>query len=123
PGGGSALVKVANSFNDLLKEENADLSEGEKVGAKIVQNALVAPLRQIAANAGITDISLIVNDIKEISDPNSGYDFNTGKKVDMVASGIIDPLKVTRSAVENAASVASLLLTTEAAITDLPKKE
>jgi len=123
PGGGAALVKVANAFNDLFKEKNVDLSDEEKVGVKIVQQALVAPLRQIAANAGIKDISLIVNDIKEISDANSGYDFNTGMKCDMIESGIIDPMKVTRTALENAASIASLVMTTESAITDIPKDD
>ncbi len=100
-----------------------ELTEEEKVGVKIVQKALVAPLRQIAANAGITDVSLIVNDIKNIKDANSGYDFNTVKKCDMIQAGIIDPLKVTRTALENAASIAASLLTTEAVVTDLPEKK
>jgi len=123
PGGGSALVKVANAFNDLLKEQKIVLTDEEKIGVKIVQQALVAPLRQIALNAGIKDISLIVNDIKDINDPNSGYDFSTFEKRDMIEAGIIDPLKVTRTALENAASIASLIMTTEAVVTDLPKKE
>ena len=123
PGGGAALVKVANAFNELLKEHSIKLSDEEKVGVRIVQQALVAPLRQIAANAGLKDISLIVNEIKDINDPNSGYDFNTMKKCDMIESGIIDPLKVTRTALENASSIASLIMTTEAAVTDIPKKD
>lgn len=123
PGGGAALVKVANAFNELLREQNIELTDEEKIGAKIVQDSLVGPLRQIAANAGVSDISLIVNDIKDINDSNTGYDFNTMKKCDMLAVGIIDPVKVTRSAVENASSIASLLLTTEAAITDKPEKK
>jgi chaperonin GroEL len=123
PGGGAALIKVANAFNDLLKEQNVQLSDEEKVGAKIVQESLASPLRQIAANAGIKDISLIINDIKDINEPNSGYDFEVMQKRDMIEAGIVDPLKVTRTALENAASIASLLMTTESVVTDLPKKE
>jgi len=123
PGGGSALVKVADALNELLKEQDIQLTDDEKVGAKIVQQALSSPLRQIAANAGIKDISLILNDIKSINDANSGYDFNTGQKVDMLESGIVDPLKVTRTALENASSIASTLITMETVITDIPEKE
>ena len=122
PGGGAALVKVANALNDLLKESKVEMSDDEKTGAKIVQQALTAPLRQIALNAGITDISLILNDIKDLKDPNSGYDFNAMQKVDMLKAGIIDPLKVTRTALENSASIAALLVTTEAVVTDIPEK-
>ena len=120
PGGGSALVKVANALNELLKENNVELTDEEKVGAKIVQQALSSPLRQIAANAGVTDISLILNEIKDINDPNSGYDFNTMQKVDMIKAGIIDPHKVTRTALENAASIAGTIITMETIITDKP---
>jgi len=122
PGGGSALVKVANALNDLLKEYKVELSDDEKVGAKIVQQALTAPLRQIAANAGIRDISLILNDIKDISDATSGYDFSTMQKVDMIKAGIIDPMKVTRTALENSSSIASVMITMEAVVTDLPEE-
>jgi len=123
PGGGAALVKVANALNDLLKEYKVELTDDEKVGAKIIQQALSAPLRQIAANAGLKDISLILNEIKDIKDANSGYDFNTMEKVDMLKAGIVDPMKVTRTALENAASIASTLITMEAVVTDLPEKE
>jgi len=123
PGGGAALVKVANALNDLLRENKVELTDEEKIGAKIVQQALAAPLRQIAANAGLKDISLILNEIKEIKDANSGYDFNTMQKVDMLKAGIVDPMKVTRTALENAASIATTLITMEAVITDLPEKE
>jgi chaperonin GroEL len=122
PGGGAALVKVANALNDLLKEYKVELSDDEKVGAKIVQQALTAPLRQIAANAGIRDISLILNDIKDISDATSGYDFSTMQKVDMIKTGIIDPMKVTRTALENSSSIASVMITMEAVVTDLPEE-
>ncbi len=122
-GGGAALIKVANALNELLKENNLELNDEEKIGAKIIQQALSAPLRQIAANAGIKDISLIINDIKDIKDQSSGYDFSTMQKVDMIKSGIVDPLKVTRTALENAASIASSLITMETVITDLPEKK
>jgi len=123
PGGGAALVKVANAFNELITKNKVQLTDDEKIGVKIVQAALVAPLRQIAANAGIKDISLIVNDIKDIKQPTTGYDFATMKKCDMIVAGIIDPLKVTRTALENAVSIASLLVTTESVITDKPEKK
>jgi len=118
PGGGSALIKVAyalDSFNQTKVEED------EEVGFKIVQKALAEPLRQIAKNAGIGDIAKIVEDIKDIKDTASGYDFAKNEKTDMIKAGIIDPLKVTRSALENAVSVASTLLTTEAVVTDKPE--
>lgn len=120
PGGGAALVKVANALNELLKENNIELTDEEKIGAKIIQQSLTAPLRQIAANAGIKDISIILNDIKEISDAASGYDFSTAQKVDMLEAGIVDPMKVTRTALENAASIASTLITMETVVTDIP---
>ncbi len=123
PGGGSALAKIANALNDLLKEQNIELTDEEKVGAKIIQQSLVAPLRQIASNAGIKDISLILNDIKELSDANSGYDFKNMKKVDMLEAGIIDPHKVTKTALTNAASIGASVITTEAVVTDLPSEK
>lgn len=123
PGGGAALVKIANALNDLLKEAGIELTGDEKIGAKVVQQSLTSPLRQIAANAGITDISLILNDIKDISDATSGYDFVKNQKVDMLEAGIVDPMKVTRTALENAASIAATLITMETVITDLPSKD
>ena len=125
PGGGAALIKAVYSMDEFLKE---DLSEEEKIGISIIKKALVSPLRQIAENAGIKDISIMVDDIKK-SD-NIGYDFtktdskNLKKgRTDMMEAGIVDPLKVVRSALENAASMASVFLTTETAVTDIPKKE
>ncbi|MDD2807391.1 MAG: chaperonin GroEL [Patescibacteria group bacterium] len=123
PGGGAALVKIANALNDLLKEAKVELTDDEKIGAKIVQQALSAPLRQIAANAGIKDISLILNEIKDLKDANSGYDFSAMKKVDMLEAGIVDPMKVTRTALENSSSIASTLITMETVVTDLPEKK
>lgn len=123
PGGGAALVKIANALNDLLKDAKVELTDDEKIGAKIVQQALSAPLRQIAANAGIKDISLILNDIKELKDANSGYDFSSMRKVDMLEAGIVDPMKVTRTALENSSSIAATLITMETVVTDLPEKK
>ncbi len=123
PGGGAALVKIANALNDLLKEQGVELTDDEKVGVRIVQQSLSAPLRQIAANAGIKDISLIVNEIKDLSDGKSGYDFNNNKKVDMLEAGIVDPMKVTRTALQNASSIAATLITMETVVTDLPHKD
>src|SRR3989344_4454572 len=123
PGGGAALVKIAHSLFELLEETKVELTDEEKIGVKIIQNALSAPLRQIAANAGIKDISVILQDIQDIKDASVGYDFNKMQKVDMLEAGIVDPLKVTRTALENAASIASALITMETVITDLPEKK
>ncbi len=120
PGGGSALVKVAKALDDLL-EDNVD--DDERVGVNIVRRALFAPLRQIAHNAGISDVSVILQDIDDIKDAETGWDFVNNKKVNMVEAGIIDPLKVTRTALENSVSMASTLLTTEAVITDKPEEK
>lgn len=116
PGGGAALIKVANS----LVEEGLD--EAEKVGFRIVKKALEEPLRQIAANAGIADVALILEQIKDIKQPNLGWDFEKNIKRDMLEAGIIDPVKVTRTALENASSIAATMITTEAVVTDLPEK-
>lgn len=117
-GGGSAFVKVAYALKNFLKEK---VSDEEQIGVKIIQQAMLAPFRQIAANAGITDVSVIVEQIKDINQPNIGYDFLSNETKDMLAAGIIDPVKVSRAALENAASIASTLLTTEAVVTDLPE--
>ncbi len=125
PGGGTALIKAVYSMDEFLEK---DLSEEEKIGVNIIKKALIAPLRQIAKNADVKDISIMLDDIKK--GDNIGYDFtkidskNLKKgRVDMIESGIVDPLKVSRSALENAASMASIFLTTETAVTDIPKKE
>jgi len=125
PGGGAALIKAVYSMDEFFGK---DLSDEEKIGVKIVKEALVAPLRQIAENAGIKDISIIVEDIKR--EDNIGYDFTKVNskdlkkgKANMMEAGIVDPLKVTRSALENAASMASIFLTTETAVTDIPEKK
>ncbi len=116
PGGGVALVRSVKVL-DAVKVD-AD----EKVGVEIVRRALEEPLRQIVFNAG-AEPSVVVDRVKKETDPNTGYDASTGNYVDMLKSGIIDPTKVTRSALQNAASIASLLLTTEAIISEIPEKK
>ncbi len=114
PGGGVALIRVQKALDKLALEGD------EAVGAEIVRKACEAPLRQLVSNAGIEG-ALVVQEVKK-SKLSVGYDVATGEYVDMVAAGIIDPTKVTRSALQNAASIAGLLLTTECMITDLPEK-
>ena len=118
PGGGVALVQAVN---ELSKNDLSALSEEEKVGYRIVIRALEEPIRQIAENAGV-DGSIIADKCKN-EKAGVGYDANAMKWVNMVESGIIDPVKVTRSALQNAASIASLILTTECAVTDIPAPE
>lgn len=115
PGGGVALVQAAMN---LEKTDLSKFTEDEKVGYKIVRRALEEPIRQIAENAGL-DGSLIADKCKH-EKPGIGFDAENMKWVNMFESGIIDPVKVTRSALQNAASIASLILTTECAITDIP---
>ncbi|MGR6971186.1 chaperonin GroEL [Streptomyces cynarae] len=114
-GGGVALVQAAqNSFEKL------DLDGDEAVGAEIVRKALTAPLTQIAVNAGLEG-GVVVEKVRNLT-PGHGLNAATGEYVDMIAEGIIDPAKVTRSALQNAASIAALFLTTEAVIADKPEK-
>ncbi len=115
-GGGTALLRVAQKLKDLK------LPAEEKVGAEIVRRALEAPIRQIAENAGF-DGAVVANDVLRSSNPNDGFDAASGEIKDLIVAGIIDPKKVTRSALQNAASIAGTFLTTETAIVDLPEKE
>ena len=116
-GGGFALIQVAEC---LEKADTSELSDDAKVGFKIVKRALEEPIRQIAENAGLD--GAVIADKAKHEKKGVGFDAAKMEWKDMVAAGIIDPAKVTRSALQNAASVASLLLTTECAITDLPEK-
>jgi chaperonin GroEL len=116
PGGGVALLRAAKAIDGLK------LSGDEKVGAMIVKRALEEPIRQIVENAG-AEGSVIVEKVKSETVPNRGYDAESMEYVDMVQAGIIDPTKVERVALQNAASIASLLLTTEALITDIPEEK
>jgi chaperonin GroEL len=115
-GGGVALVDVIRAL-DEVKTEDAD----EQVGVKILRKALETPLRQIATNAG-KDGSVVIEEVRK-QEKGVGYDAAHDEYVDMIKAGIIDPLKVTRSALLNASSVAAMVLTTEAAVTDLPEKK
>ena len=116
-GGGTATINAIPAVDQLVSELEGD----ERTGAKIVRKALEAPLRQIAANAGLEG-SVIINNILQAGKPNYGYDAQKEEYVeDMIEAGIGDPTKVTRSALENAASVASMVLTTESLVADLPE--
>ena len=114
-GGGVALINAINDVKALLDCENADF----KTGVNIVLKALEEPIRQIASNAGLEG-SVIVNNIVESGKTGYGYDFGGDGYVDMFEAGILDPTKVTRSALQNAASVAAMVLTTESLVTDKP---
>ena len=115
PGGGVALIRAQKAL-DTLKLEGDEL-----VGLEIIRRAVEAPLRQLAANAG-KEGALIVQEVKK-GKGNEGYNVATGEYVDLVKAGIVDPTKVTRSALQNAASISGLLLTTEVLISDAPEKE
>jgi len=121
PGGGVALVNAAKVLDDLkMKYDDA------QIGVQIVRKALEIPMRKIASNAG-KDGSVILENVRraqvEKKDKNIGYNVLTEEYVDMVKAGVIDPAKVTRGALENAASIAAMILTTEALITDIPEPE
>src|SRR5688500_17145979 len=116
PGGGVALLRASKAIDSLKKLEG-----DERVGALIVRRALEEPIRQIVENAGLEG-SVIVEKVKAETVPTRGYDAESMEYVDMIAAGIIDPAKVERVALQNAASIASLLLTTEALITDIPEE-
>jgi len=113
-GGGAALIKAA-------KAVELELDGDEAVGADIILRAVYAPMKQIAANAGF-DAGVVANKVAESSDANIGFNAATGEYVDMLEAGIIDPLKVERVALQNATSVASLLLTTEATVSDIKEE-
>jgi chaperonin GroEL len=117
PGGGVALLHAAKAL-DGLTPENSD----QKVGIDIVRRALQAPVRQVAENAG-SEGSVVVGKLLDSKNPNYGFDAQSGEYVDMVKAGIIDPTKVVRLALQNAASVAGLLVTTEAMVADKPEKK
>ncbi len=117
PGGGVALLRASKN---LAKVEVTN--DDQKVGVEIVRRALGVPLRQIAENAG-EDGAVIAGKVSESKDTNFGFDASTGKYVDMVKSGIVDPTKVVRVALQDAASVSGLLITTEAMVAEVPKKD
>jgi len=116
PGGGVALIRVMPAVEALIKT----LSGDEKTGAQIVLRALEEPMRQIVNNAG-EEGAVVVDKVAESKEPNYGYNALTGKFEDLVKAGVIDPTKVTRTALQNAASIAALLLTTEALVCEIPE--
>ena len=117
PGGGVALLRAKKAI-DGTKHENPDI----QAGFNIVLKALEAPIRQIAANSGVEG-SIVVGKLLENNSATSGFNAQTEEYVDMIEAGIVDPTKVVRTALQDAASVASLLITTEAMVADLPKKD
>jgi len=116
PGGGVALLRARRALDKLKVEEE------ERVGVEIVRRALAAPLRRIAENAGV-DGDVVVLRVEEMKNPTEGFNADTCEYEDLVKAGVIDPTKVVRSALQNAASVATLLLTTDALVSDIPEKE
>ncbi len=116
PGGGTALIKCIRAL-DAIK-----VTGDEKLGVDIIRQSLKVPCRQIVANAGY-EAALIVNQVLDSKSVNMGFDAAAGEMTDMIKAGIIDPAKVTRTALQNAASIASLLLTTDALIAEIPEKK
>jgi chaperonin GroEL len=116
PGGGVALIRALTAIRDLK-----GINEEQNHGIVIAMRAMEAPLREIVTNAG-EEPSVILNKVAE-GTGNFGYNAATGEFGDMVAMGILDPTKVTRTALQNAASIAGLLITTEAMVAELPKKD
>jgi chaperonin GroEL len=116
PGGGVALLRAQKALDNVK-----NLEGDEKIGVQIVRRAIEEPTRQLADNGG-AEGALVVEEVKKRKG-NEGYDVSTGEYTDLVKAGIVDPTKVTRSALQNAASIAGLLLTTEALVTEIPEKE
>jgi chaperonin GroEL len=113
-GGGVALLCAAKALKDHKLEGD------EQIGVNIIARACEEPLRQIVLNAGLEG-AVVVEKVRENKDPHFGYNAATGKYEDLVAAGVIDPTKVTRTALQNAASIASLMLTTEAMVSEIPE--
>ncbi len=126
PGGEISLINAANKLDKLAKAHADDENEEIKVGINIVKKALEAPIRKLAANAG-EDGSVIIDTVRrtaaEKKNINIGFNVLTGEYTDMIKAGVIDPVKVVRGALENAASIAAMILTTDVLITDVPAKE
>jgi chaperonin GroEL len=115
PGGGVALLRARRAIDELK-----DLDHEEALGAKIVRDALESPIRMIARNAGV-NASVVIDKIEASKDASFGYNALTLQHGDLIAQGVIDPLKVVRLALENASSIATLLLTTDALVGEAPK--
>jgi len=126
PGGEISLINAAAKLDKLLKNLDGEDNEETRVGINIVKKALEAPIRKLAANAG-QDGSVIIDTVRRTAadkkNKNIGYNVLTDEYTDMIQAGVIDPVKVVRGALENASSIASMILTTDVLITDLPEKE
>jgi chaperonin GroEL len=126
PGGEISLINAASKLDKLIKGIEEGDNEETKVGINIVKKALEAPIRKLAQNAG-QDGSVIIDTVRrtaiEKKNKNIGYNVLTGEYTDMIAAGVIDPVKVVRGALENAASIAAMILTTDVLITDMPEKD
>jgi chaperonin GroEL len=116
PGGGVALVRA------IVPLEKLKLEGDEQIGVNIVKRALEEPLRTIASNAG-HEGAIVIGKVRDSKDPNYGFNAATEEYTDMISAGIIDPAKVTRTALQNAASIAALMLTTEALIAEIPEED
>jgi chaperonin GroEL len=116
PGGGVALLRASKALSELK------LGEDEQIGVNIVKRACEDPLRQIVVNSG-TEGAIVVDTVRSNGNPNYGYNASTDKYEDLVQSGVIDPTKVTRTALQNASSIASLMLTTEAMVAEIPERK
>jgi chaperonin GroEL len=117
PGGGVAYIRAVPALDKLDNEVQGD----QRIGVRIIRAALETPLRYISSNAG-AEGSIVVQQVRSLK-TNEGYDANDDTYGDMIEKGVIDPTKVTRTALQNAASIAGLLMTTEALVTELPEKE
>ena len=126
PGGEISLINAAGKLDKLLKSLDGDDNEETRVGINIIKKALEAPIRKLASNAG-QDGSVIIDTVRrtaaEKKNKNIGYNVLTGQYTDMIQAGVIDPVKVVRGALENASSIASMILTTDVLITDMPEKD
>ena len=126
PGGEISLINAAGKLDKLIKSLDGEDNEETRVGINIVKKALEAPIRKLAQNAG-QDGSVIIDTVRRTAvdkkNKNIGYNVLTGEYVDMIQAGVIDPVKVVRGALENAASIASMILTTDVLITDIPEKD
>ena len=117
PGGGTAYLRCIKALDGIK-----DINPEQKVGVDIIRRSLEEPIRQIVNNAG-GEASVVVGKVREDKNVNAGYNAATEEYVDMIKAGIIDPTKVSRTALQNAASVAGLMLTTEVMITDIPEEK
>ncbi|MGH9521117.1 MAG: TCP-1/cpn60 chaperonin family protein, partial [Terriglobales bacterium] len=116
PGGGVALIRCIDAIEKLKLEGD------ERIGANIVRRALEEPLRQIVGNAG-EEGAVVIGKIRESKDPNFGYNAQSGTFEDLIKAGVVDPTKVTRTALQNAGSIAGLMLTTEALVAEIPEEK